>query len=446
MIAPDRPRTVPRMTWCVCILTFLLGFAPAALAQSSNYTLGPQDKLRVKAFEWRPSRDEIFTWEALNDEYVVGADGNLMLPLVGDVKATGVTTSALAGVIAQRLKTGLGLVSPPDISVEIVLFRPFYITGQVEKPGEYPFRPGLTVAQAVAIAGGVSRNRELGILRLEREVISTEGEIRALRIERDNLEARRARLESELANAEQPTFPDHLVADDRNETVQAALRQERLIFAAREDAFKTQTAALLQLKEHLKKELTSLDAQMQMEDRQIALVKRELQGLMSLVEKGLATAPRQIALERTLAAAESDKLKMSVSILKAHQEIAKAEIGLLELKNKRANDVTVELRDTQAKLDAVLLKEATAKQLLEETEISSPLLINRNRTRPQPTYAITRADSPEAGRVAVGAGDAVRPGDTLDVEIVPPDLVLPARRQTGEPGARAAHSTLLSRN
>ena len=122
-----------------------------------HYKLGPQDKVSIKVYEWRASRDEIFEWTAFKADYIVSASGYLSLPLLGDVSANGLTTMELTRELGLRLKDRMGLVASPDVTVEVVQFRPFYIVGAVEKPGEYPYRPGLNVLEAFAIAGGRPR-------------------------------------------------------------------------------------------------------------------------------------------------------------------------------------------------------------------------------------------------------------------------------------------------
>src|ERR1700675_710829 len=104
-------------------------------------------------------------------------EGKVSLPLIGELSAAGKTPGELASAIGDALKARIGLVEPPDVSVEVVHFRPFYILGDIEKPGEYAFRPGLTVLQAVSIAGGIPKVSGLGSMRLERESIATRGDL-----------------------------------------------------------------------------------------------------------------------------------------------------------------------------------------------------------------------------------------------------------------------------
>lgn len=107
------------------------------------YTLGIGDKIRVTVF----GEDE------LSGEYAVGPDGSLAMPLVGNIRASDRTPVELQAEIADKLSPEY--ILDPRVSIDVLTFRPFYILGEVNKPGEYPFSADqLTVAQAVAVAGG----------------------------------------------------------------------------------------------------------------------------------------------------------------------------------------------------------------------------------------------------------------------------------------------------
>lgn len=111
-------------------------------ASTDDYRLGAADKVRILIFD-EPS---------LSGEFFVNANGKLSLPLIGDVQAAGVTTTALAGNIQRKLADGY--LKEPRVSIDVLTFRPFYILGEVNKPGEYPYSSGLTVLNAVATAEG----------------------------------------------------------------------------------------------------------------------------------------------------------------------------------------------------------------------------------------------------------------------------------------------------
>ena len=95
----------------------------------------------------------VYGEEALTGEYDISPGGSVTMPLIGAVRAAGRTQAELGRDIAARYRSG-GLLQDPKVTVAVVQFRPFYVLGEATNPGEYPFRSGLTVHAAVAMAGG----------------------------------------------------------------------------------------------------------------------------------------------------------------------------------------------------------------------------------------------------------------------------------------------------
>lgn len=109
---------------------------------ATGYHLGVADKVRVI----------VFNEESLSGEFTVSDSGTLSLPLIGTVEALGRTPADVIMDIQSRLANGY--LREPKVSMDVLTYRPFYILGEVEKPGEYPFVNGLTVMNAVARAEG----------------------------------------------------------------------------------------------------------------------------------------------------------------------------------------------------------------------------------------------------------------------------------------------------
>jgi polysaccharide export outer membrane protein/exopolysaccharide production protein ExoF len=298
-------------------------------------------------------------------------------------------------------------------------FRPFYIVGQVDRPGEYPYRPGLTILKALSIAGGLQRMSDPGSLRSTREAITARGDLHVLGIQTDSLLIRKARLQAELKRETAIELPGELAERKNEAAVKLLLYQEQLIFDARKEAFVTQMSALNQLKEHLEKEVLSLNAQLETEDTQIRLVKKELQSVSSLVEKGLAVTPRQLQLERSLAQIEGDKLRVGTSLLRARQDISRTDIAILELQNKRTNEVTLDLREVETKLKELDRKSDMTEQLLYEAEVLAPQILARRARlrRARPVYTIVRQSGGQTTEANATETTEVRPGDTIKVEV-----------------------------
>ena len=109
-----------------------------------GYRLDAGDKLRVV----------VYGQEGLTNTYAIDASGSITMPLIGQVPARGRSPASLASQISARLRNGY--IREPSVAVEIESYRPFFILGEVQAPGQYPYVPNMTVESAVAIAGGFS--------------------------------------------------------------------------------------------------------------------------------------------------------------------------------------------------------------------------------------------------------------------------------------------------
>ena len=119
--------------------------AAAAEASVAGYRLGPGDQVRLT----------VFRHEDLSGEFEVDGEGFLAMPLVGEILGAGLTARQLESEIETRLKDGGYLVNP-QVSIEVLNYRPFYIIGEVNNPGSYQYVNGMNVINAVALAGGFS--------------------------------------------------------------------------------------------------------------------------------------------------------------------------------------------------------------------------------------------------------------------------------------------------
>ena len=310
-------------------------------SQASAYRLGPQDKVRIKVFAWRPSIDEVYEWKALNDVYSVGATGDISLPLIGDVAVGGLSLPEVSAAISGQMKSGLGLVEAPQASVEIVEFRPFYITGIVQKPGEYAFRPGLTIIKAMSLAGGTQRLNELDSLRLDRETISTAGERSVNIAELNALIARRARLEAESNGAStvnQPAeFKDVAMAPKSHDL----LTGEQQLFDARLISFNMKLEHFARNKDMLQHQLQDISTHMSRINQQVAISSEELKRFDNMLSRKLTTNTRRAEIARVLMQVEDDRLRLQATETGVRRDLIKADIELQELRDNRVGQAIV---------------------------------------------------------------------------------------------------------
>jgi polysaccharide biosynthesis/export protein VpsN len=109
---------------------------------TADYILGSGDNLRIIVF------GEL----SLTGQFTVSGNGQISFPLIGDVQAAGKTVQQVRNEITAALADGY--IKDPKVSAEVMTFRPYFILGEVEKPGGYPYSSGITVMNAIATAGG----------------------------------------------------------------------------------------------------------------------------------------------------------------------------------------------------------------------------------------------------------------------------------------------------
>jgi len=139
----------------IAIMIFLISFQLHA-NQSSDYTLAAGDQIRIL----------VYNEADLTLQVLIGDDGKINFPLVGNIHVSGKTTKEVQKLVHDGLK-GDYLLNP-SVQVDIIIYRPFYIHGEVQKPGAYAYKPGLTVDQAVALGGGFTERASVSKIYIEK--------------------------------------------------------------------------------------------------------------------------------------------------------------------------------------------------------------------------------------------------------------------------------------
>ncbi|HVV32897.1 MAG TPA: polysaccharide biosynthesis/export family protein [Vitreimonas sp.] len=124
---------------------------PPDMMTHVEYRLGPGDQLRIT----------VFGETDLTGTFTVGSQGVIAYPLVGEVPAAGKTVPEFTTALSTALEQ---YVRAPNVSVEVANYRPFFILGEVQRPGTYPYSASLTVLNAVATAGGFTYRANQGVV------------------------------------------------------------------------------------------------------------------------------------------------------------------------------------------------------------------------------------------------------------------------------------------
>jgi polysaccharide biosynthesis/export protein VpsN len=142
----------------IFLLIFFL--ADGVLAQEmpgvDAYKLGSGDKIRIT----------VYGENDLSSEVEVDGTGSVSLPLIGEVRAAGLSIREFEDAVENALKDGY--LVDPRVSVEVLNYRPFYIMGEVNSPGKYNFMSGITVLNAVVMAGGFTYRARTGVAEILR--------------------------------------------------------------------------------------------------------------------------------------------------------------------------------------------------------------------------------------------------------------------------------------
>jgi len=129
----------------------------AGASNVGGYRLGPGDQVQVT----------VFRQPELSGRFGLDGEARLALPLAGEIPADRLTTRELEQAIAARLREGDYLVNP-QVSIQVVTYRPFYILGEVRRPGEYAYQNGMSVVNAVALAGGYTYRAQASKITIKR--------------------------------------------------------------------------------------------------------------------------------------------------------------------------------------------------------------------------------------------------------------------------------------
>ncbi|ENN84645.1 exopolysaccharide production protein [Rhizobium freirei PRF 81] len=416
---PWHPFLSPPRSMAPWLLALMLSGAGTpgivSAAASDIYHVGPQARIKVAIVEWIAATGEYKEWTALNGEYVVSQSGSISIPMIGEMRVGDKSVEAISADIGDRLKQITGLAVAPTASVQIVKYPMIYVSGAVEKPGELEFRPGLTVKQAMAMAGGRERRYNQTGDYSEAQQITYAGDISRMELQLKQLGARRARLMAELNDQPTITFPPEIKAAPEGSAIRLIMTSELDLFNARADALRQQLAAAADLETLLRNEINILDEKMSSQDEQVKIAQDELSDIAKLVDTKILTTSRKTSLERIVAEMQAGKLDLVVASMQAKQKLNETERDALNLKGQRKTEAGQQLQTTETEIEDTKLKRNTTLQLLQISGASLSRSQSMKALDLQPLeYWITRGGKGDDA-VKVQEATELQPGDVLDV-------------------------------
>lgn len=406
-----QPRSRFVFHFASAVLGLLILAVPLASARADDYRLDVMDKLRIRVAEWRTAEGAVRDWSTVSGDYTVGASGTVSLPFLGELLASGKTTAEVAEEVGTKMQLLFGLRDRPSASVELAQYRPIYLAGEVQTPGEYPYAPNMTVLKALSLGGGLRRG-DTG-QRFARDFIRAEGDSSVLVAERNRLLVRRARLQAEIAGKAEIVMPGEL--KDMPEAADL-LASETALMQTRDKRLKLQLTALADLKTLLRSEIESLAKKSETQSRQLKLVESDREKVYNLTEKGLTVSSRRLAIEQQVADLQAGLLDIDTASLKARQDVSKASQDETDLKNDRDAQLAQELQNTERELDTIALKLGTSRDLMAEAMMQSAEAATVARqTVASVSYSIVREKDGKASEIPADENTRILPGDVVKV-------------------------------
>jgi len=399
---------VPR---AVCIvLTGLLAGPGVLHASVEPGNLAPNTKVEIKIVHWNPAQAEYQRWDALGGTFVVSPNRTVSLPILGSVNVSGRSSADLAGEIASSLQTKIGLLSPPEVTVEVVEYPPIYVVGLVSQPGQYPYQPGMTVLQALAVAGGRYRTDKPG----GNDTLTLTGELEIIRAEKLRQLGRIARLDAEFGGADAIMFPPAFRTDPNKALVEDIIQLETLVFETSRKEKQRQVASLSELRDLYDEELSTLRAWAEAGDLSIRLAQKQLDGVNELFQKGVTTLARQADLERAVSELRADRLGVDTEMMRVLQSKGENKRNELSLVDRRQTNIAVELRDARAEFDRLRSREFTIESLL--MEASGGAVNVETSDAAALVFEIVRNEPDGPVRYVATEDDLLQPADVLKVD------------------------------
>jgi len=189
----------------------------------------------------------------------------------------------------------------------------------------------------------------------------------------DELQARKARLESERDGLDHIDFPDDLERRANDAGVARIMHGERKLFESLREARAGQKAQLRQRIEQLKKELVGDEAQERAKSKEIALIARELEGARELWNKNLFPLTKYTALQRDAARLEGEHGVLIATESQIKGKMAETELAIIQIDRDMTSEVGRELREVDAKIGELIERKVAAEDQLKRVEIRAPL-------------------------------------------------------------------------
>jgi protein involved in polysaccharide export with SLBB domain len=424
-----------RLIWNLALaLTLMLsvGFATTGQSQSNGspnttaaYELGPMDAITLRAVIWNNAALTFQNIDAISGTYTINSDGRVMLPIIGGVVAAGTVADDLAERVAVALMGRMGSREAPSVAIEVTSYRPVFVLGEVARPGEYDFRPGMRAVQLLALAGGYYRLSEIDGGRLELDSLRVSGGLQELDVNLAMLHVRKTRLEAEAAGQTSFDVTDGLSHPGGAPALAGILAREREIFDTQRESHALEIESLESTQTLLERERTVLTQKLEGIVHQVAIMAEAVGNLEALLERGLTRSPALLNSQRALFELEARELDAENQIFRASQSLTEVERDLNQVIQNKTRENLTQLQAINAEIDQMTARRETQRSVLAVTYSAASLLNADEAAELIPVFRIARTVDGAFVTETVTSDAVLRPLDTLEISWTVPGVPPP---------------------
>jgi polysaccharide biosynthesis/export protein len=317
----------------------------------SDYRLAPGDRLTIAVFD-APQ---------LSGDFFIDGGGEVLLPVAGSVRVSGLTLVEAQELIQKQFADGV--LVRPAVSVRIKEHRPIFVTGYVKRSGSFPFMLGETVKAAIATAGGVGQAFEQPLSVARSDFITAVERLRQLEANQVSLLVRKARLESQRDERDSFMMPLLVGFNVRNADFGGIYSAENDTFLRFEETYRGQLEALEKQRPRIEAETKAVIDQIASQKKRLDIVNDHIADLEPLYRKGMLRKEQLIneQIAKTLVEAQLSILEGQVAHLQ--QDRGNLEVKLGDVKAIYVRQVMVELQETVQRLRGIETILASARKL-----------------------------------------------------------------------------------
>ena len=402
----------------VFAVTLTLGALTATQAMAESYRIMSGDTLKI----------DVFLSPEHSAETKVDDNGQISLPAVGRIHASGLTLEEIETSIVDKL-TKLSDISSVRVTASVSEYRPVFVIGLVNTPGRFPYVSRTTVLQALALAGGIGNPlyRRSAQANNPADLVDRQERFDVATLQFWSAMARRTRLLAEQSGAAAIEFPADFVAKLSAAGEQGALEREKEIFSARLQTMANSLEIIKAQKVIVRQEIESAKSYAVEVSQSVPAMQKELENLTSLRDKGLTRRLEVLTVQRQVSDMQRETRASDLSIARSQRELNDLDKQESNLKGLRLAEVAQALVDTETEIATLKARlDNQARLLPAGSNLSAAPGATENPAETPVAFEIVRLNADGvANSVSANEDTLLVPGDVLKVIAAPSAAAVP---------------------